>query len=596
MVNIVRGGVGKLENKSRLLTKDRKGIRFEVQSLVLVFPDRIRDGVEQYLLGLFKQGRVLYQYNSQATRADIEAAVKAITPEEVSESYEVGQRLVQSTAGKLRAGRAGGLTPEELALLRAEHQAYWAEAKHQRPWAVWAHVGGRAVLAVLITALLCFYISHYQPRIAKNHWRGFAVAIVLLLTLAVNKTLSCVPGWNPHWSILPVLLTAIIFVVAYNQRFAMTIGFVLATLAVLQLRSSFATFVVLSAGVAAAIFLLKEIRTRSKLIEISVVSAATAFVTVWAFALASSEPWGFALADSLWAAGFAILAGFLAQGILPVIERLFRIATSMTLLEWCDASKPLLKRLAMEAPGTYNHSLQLGSMCEAAAEAIGARGLLARVGAYYHDIGKIHKPDYFIENQGTEPSRHEKLSPAMSLLVIIGHVKDGLEMAREYGLPPVLREFIASHHGTTLVQYFYQAAAEKRKNGTGRAPDETEFRYPGPKPKSKEAAILMLADAAESSVRAMSEPTPGRIENQVHTMVTRRLMDGQLDECDLMLKEVHQIEVSLIKSLCSIYHARIAYPAPAGEKPSAAETPAEKFPAEKPADAGEGPGHPAGGV
>ena len=225
----------------------------------------------------------------------------------------------------------------------------------------------------------------------------------------------------------------------------------------------------------------------------------------------------------------------------------------------------------MEGPGTYNHSLQLGAMCEAAAEAIGARGLLARVGAYYHDIGKINKPAYFIENQDGMASKHAKLSPAMSLLIIIGHVKDGIEMAREYGVPKVLHEFIATHHGTTLVQYFYEAATQQRKSDTDRAPDEMEFRYPGPKPQSKESAILMLADAAESSVRSMSEPTPGRIENQVHTMVSRRLMDGQLDECELTLREVHQIEASLIKSLCSMYHARIAYPTPAGQKPSAGE-------------------------
>jgi hypothetical protein len=155
---------------------------------------------------------------------------------------------------------------------------------------------------------------------------------------------------------------------------------------------------------------------------------------------------------------------------------------------------------------------------------------------------------------------HSKLSPAMSLLIIIGHVKDGLELARQYGLPAVLREFIASHHGTTLVQYFYHAATEQRKADMDRAPDEVQFRYPGPKPRSKEAAILMLADASESSVRAMPDPSPGRIENQVHTMVTRRLMDGQLDECDLTLREVHQIEASLIRSICGSFHSRIAYP------------------------------------
>jgi len=350
---------------------------------------------------------------------------------------------------------------------------------------------------------------------------------------------------------------------------------------------------VMLTGVAATGLQLNDIRTRSRLIEITAIVGAVVLATVGAFGIAAMVPWRFILADGLWAAGMALLAGLIVQGFLPAIERAFHIATSMTLLEWCDASKPLLKRLATEAPGTYNHCLQLGAMCESAADAIGARGLLARVGAYYHDIGKILKPTYFVENQGGSPSRHEKLSPAMSLLIIIGHVKDGLEMAREYGLPAVLHEFIATHHGTTLVQYFYQAAAEKSRNEDQRAPDEVEFRYPGPKPQTRESAILMLADAAESSVRAMNEPTPGRIENQVHTMVSRRLMDGQLDECDMTLREVHLVESSLVKSLCGIYHARIAYPTPSGQKPSAAELEAQRRqqngkaldkPAEKPAE------------
>jgi cyclic-di-AMP phosphodiesterase PgpH len=247
------------------------------------------------------------------------------------------------------------------------------------------------------------------------------------------------------------------------------------------------------------------------------------------------------------------------------------VCTSMTLLEWADANKPLLKRLAMEAPGTYNHSLQLGVLCEAAAETIGARGLLARVGAYYHDVGKVNKPDYFVENQAGSPSKHTKLSPAMSLLVITSHVKDGIELARHYALPKVLHEFIASHHGTTLVQYFYQAATEQRKADADRAPDEVEFRYPGPKPRTPEGAILMLADASESSVRSMGETTPTRIENQVHTMIMRRLMDGQLDECNLTLREVHLIETSLVKGLTSMYHLRIPYPTPAGQQASSGE-------------------------
>ncbi|MGB2821515.1 MAG: HDIG domain-containing metalloprotein, partial [Phycisphaerae bacterium] len=435
----------------------------------------------------------------------------------------------------------------------------------------WGVIAGRAGVLAVAVALLGLYVARYHARLTDEPRRMLGLLIVLMLMLILNKALVAVVALNPHAAVLPAVMVGAILAIACNQQFALAVGSAFAMIAVLHIRGSVELLLVLLAGLASTVLQLDEIRTRTKLIRAAGVSAAGVFLVVCIIGLAEAVPWSLTIVDALWAAGCAAGVGFVVQGILPLIERVFHVATSLTLLEWCDASRPLLKRLAMEAPGTYNHSLQLGAMCEAAAEATNAGGLLARVGAYYHDIGKINKSDYFIENQDGTASRHAKLSPAMSLLIIVGHVKDGVEMAREYGLPKVLHEFIATHHGTTLVQYFYQAATEQRKDGTDRAPDETEFRYPGPKPRSKESAILMLADAAESSVRSMSEPTPGRIENQVNAMVTRRLMDGQLDECELTLREVHQIESSLTKSLCSMYHARIAYPTPAGQKPSAAE-------------------------
>jgi len=232
-------------------------------------------------------------------------------------------------------------------------------------------------------------------------------------------------------------------------------------------------------------------------------------------------------------------------------------------LDYSDANQPLLRKLAMEAPGTFSHSLLVGSIGEAAAEAISRNGLLCRVGAYYHDIGKINKPSYFAENEMGSTSRHKELSPAMSQLIIVGHVKDGAEMAKEYGLPAVLRQFIETHHGTTLVEYFYNEAKKlKTKNSklkTVDAPSESEFRYAGPKPRTKEAAIVMLADTVEGAVRSLTEVTPTRIEAVVHNMAMKRLQDGQFDECDLSLRELSQIEMSISKTLAAHYHGRIAY-------------------------------------
>ena len=212
----------------------------------------------------------------------------------------------------------------------------------------------------------------------------------------------------------------------------------------------------------------------------------------------------------------------------------------------------------MEAPGTFSHSLLIGSIAENAAEAIGANGLLCRVGAYYHDIGKINKPPYFVENQMGSASRHDQLSPTMSQLVIVGHVKDGVEIAKEYGLPAVLRQFIETHHGTTLMEYFYHEAQKKADDK--QTVSEAEFRYPGPKPKSKEAAIIMLADAVESAARSLTDHSPTKVETLVHTIAMKRLQDGQFDECDLTLRELSRIEISLSKSLAAHHHGRIAYP------------------------------------
>ena len=217
--------------------------------------------------------------------------------------------------------------------------------------------------------------------------------------------------------------------------------------------------------------------------------------------------------------------------------------------------------MQQRAPGTYSHSLQIATIAEAAADAIGADGLLVYVGGLYHDIGKVNKPDYFIENQSGGPNRHEKLSPAMSLLVIVGHVKDGLALAKEHGLPRVLHHFIESHHGTTLVEYFYRAA-QSRAEALGEietSVQEFDFRYPGPKPRSREAAILMLCDAAESASRTLQDPSPGRLETLVRKLSRARLEDGQFDECALTFRQLRQVEDSIVKSLVSIHHGRIGY-------------------------------------
>jgi putative nucleotidyltransferase with HDIG domain len=247
-------------------------------------------------------------------------------------------------------------------------------------------------------------------------------------------------------------------------------------------------------------------------------------------------------------------------GLLPFIERTFGVLTDLSLLEVGDVAHPLLQELVRRAPGTYNHSINVASLAESAAEAIGARGLLVRVGAYFHDVGKMLKPAYLVENQGKE-NRHESLVPAMSTLIIVAHVKEGVELARQYNLPQPIVDLIAEHHGTTLVEYFFRRAEERSQSDpNGEEVDEQTYRYPGPKPTTRESAVLMLSDAVESASRTLTEPTPSRIASLVHELAMKRLLDGQFDECGLTLEELGLIEQSLVKSLTAVYHGRVKYP------------------------------------
>lgn len=438
-------------------------------------------------------------------------------------------------------------------------------------------VAPRAVIVVLISLAMAGYIHHYQKRITKNHARAFVLVCLFIILLTITK-LSVLATRYTFLATGTAVTAAIILTIAYNQRFALGMSIfycVFATMAA-DLSGIQATepqltniylFLTMAAGVTTCCFFLGEIRTRIKLLQISTLAATIVFITVVSLQVLSRnlKPALF-LRDAGLHAGISLVVGILIQGLLPLIEKAFRIATSMTLLDYSDANQRLLKRLHMEAPGTFSHSLLVGSIAEAAAEAIGRNGLLARVGAYYHDIGKINKAGYFVENELGSASRHKELSPTMSHLIIIGHVKDGIEMAKEYGLPSVLRQFIETHHGTTLVQHFYNEAKKlQAKNSKGKStdsPSRSEFSYPGPKPQIKEAAIVMLADAVESAVRSLPEVTPTKIEAVVHNLAMKRLQDGQFDECDLSLKELSRIETSMSKTLTAHYHSRIAYPQP----------------------------------
>lgn len=418
-----------------------------------------------------------------------------------------------------------------------------------------------AVVVLLISLCIAIYIGRYQKRIVQNHTRALALLGLFVVMLATAKT-GVIIFDQLSWITASAVAAAIVLSLAYDQRFAIGMSVFYSILAAFTAgnEASFEIFLTVASVTVACCLALDEIRSRMKLLEVTSLAGLVVFViSVSMGFVINNHTTSEIFVQGLWHAIATVIVGLLIQSLLPGIEKVFRIATSMTLLDYSDASQPLLRRLAMEAPGTFSHSLLVGSIAEAAAEAINRNGLLCRVGAYYHDIGKINKPDYFIENEMGSASKHKQLSPTMSQLVIVGHVKDGIEMAKEYKLPAVIRQFIETHHGKTLVEYFYNEAKQQSPDKKSQ-PSESEFRYTGPKPRTKEASIVMLADAAEGAVRSLPEITPPKIDGVVHKMAMKRLQDGQFDECDLTLRELSQIEKSISKSLAAHYHGRVAYP------------------------------------
>jgi len=547
--------------------ENEKALRGSASGLSRLFPFALRSTVESLILKTMHDQPTIV-YDRDRTLVEMLAAEEA-TPVAMT-TYKQGQPCVTPSV----------IGSEQHHLLQAEHDAYLAflaediEAVPAQTQRILLQSTlrrqrlqkqvGLAMLVIAISIGLLVYTSVNYPRIFAL--RGTTISFLGLLL----GMLACTRFIDLHWSHLPslVLIPCVfagsVLAIVYPPRFALGTICIGVVLLAISIESELTMLATLFTGVTVGAYQLDEIRSRTKLITAGMMTALCVMVTAASGGLLETHAPSFVVGHALRSGGCALLAAFIVSGVLPFIERIFGVATSLTLLEWRDPTKPLLQLLAREAPGTYNHSLVLGTLAEAACGRIGANGLLAQVGALYHDIGKIPKAEYFAENQVGSINRHDNLAPTMSLLIILGHVKDGIEMAREYKLPRVMQYFIEEHHGTTVVRYFHHVASEQQpKIASGkhdREVSEAEFRYAGPRPQTKESAVIMLCDGVEGAVRALSDPTVGRIESVVHYIVNDRLSDGQLGDCDITLREVRIVEESLVKSLCSIYHGRVAYP------------------------------------
>ncbi|MEO1008993.1 MAG: HDIG domain-containing metalloprotein [Planctomycetota bacterium] len=495
----------------------------------------------------------------------------------------VADRFVEVQQGQVIVERGEAVGLETIKLVRAERAAGGAE---RGAGSLLIDSAGIAGVAALLAMGLSIYVARFVPRIAQRPERmvGLAGLYVACFSIAVWGAVI-EPRLMSFTAVAPVLLLGMLLTIAYDTRVALTIGSSLAVLLLMVLDRPAWFLAMPLAGLMAVAWQLSDIRDRRALVRTGVVTGAVLAVACVCGGLLGRPLSPRGLLELAWDTGFAASGGLVTAGLvlfmLPTIERAFDITTGMKLIELRDPKQPLLRELQRRAPGTYNHAMNVASIAEAAADAIGADALQTYVGALYHDVGKMNKPEYFVENQSGGPNKHDKLSPAMSLLVIVGHVKDGMEMARRFNLPRSLHHYIEAHHGTTLVEYFYhrakKRAAEEAQSEADRAasagteaeavsePEEIEYRYPGPKPRTKECAILMLADAVESATRTMADPTPSRIEALVRQLAQARLADGQFDDCDLTLRELDAVGDSIAKSVASIYHGRIVYPG-GGEK------------------------------
>jgi hypothetical protein len=431
---------------------------------------------------------------------------------------------------------------------------------------------------VLITFALIFsftlYLAFFQLTVISPRKDLVLVGLSVLLVAGLAKAvvISPLPSYIIPVAFAPMLITILL----ENAAVALLVSVILCLIAALIAGGNINLIVTFMVASIIGICSIWRARHRDQLIRAGLLVGLASFICISALGLINNlEPRVF-IREGSWGLLNGLLCSFIIAGSLPVFENLFGFITNISLLELSDLNQPLLKEMVMRAPGTYHHSLVVANLAESAAETIGANSLLAKVGAYYHDIGKIEKAEYFSENQMDRSDKHENLPPSMSRLIIINHVKNGIELARKYRLKKAIIPFIQQHHGTGLVYYFYQRALEEVNE---LEIEEEEFRYTGPRPQNKEIAIVLLADSVEAASRALQEPTPARIDSLVRRIINNKFIDGQLDECDLTLRDLNKIAEIFSRILTGIFHVRVDYTKKANENRD--NKPSEKTPTPK---------------
>jgi putative nucleotidyltransferase with HDIG domain len=473
------------------------------------------------------------EFNAAATQTKREAAMAAVPTVEILKGQVI-----------LRAGEM--VTADDLSILQ--------DLGLLRNQPAWGALLGLSLIMLLLEAAVGLYLYLFDPGVLRSGRRLSLLCLLALLTMGLAAATGSFSGY-----FIPVAAGAMLTAILLDVRLATFMCFVIGPFVGLLAGNDLRFTLVAMAGGLAGVFAVSRLGQRKDLMRAGLI---VAFVN--AVAIIAVDNLGgrglfdvVGMKDALWGVGNGLVSAVLTIGCLPFLEDVFGVLTSVKLLELADPNQPLLRRLLMEAPGTYHHSIIVGNLAEAAAAEVGGRTALARVGAYYHDIGKSRRPYFFVDNQFGGDNPHDKIAPSLSALIITSHVRDGVAMAEEAGLPEEVVDLIRQHHGNALVSYFYSRAAETTD------PEsivEADFRYDGPQPASREAAILMLADACEAAVRSLAKAPPGRIEGLIRKIVKDRLDDGQLEDSPLTLQDLNRIAEVFSRVLSGSFHRRIEYP------------------------------------
>ena len=422
---------------------------------------------------------------------------------------------------------------------------------------------GRILIVVSILSLFFSYLKTYRIEIYNKN--QYLILFSSLFFLIIALSYIFVLRFNFSEYLIPFTVGAMVITVLFDGKIAINASIILAILVGFVIGGKLDFSIVGLFTSMAAIYSVRQLRTRAQLFIATLFIILSGSIIIIGIGLIKKLQWSIIGDNLINMLISGLLAPLITYGISTFYEVVFRATSDLTLLELTDFNHPLLKKLSQEANGTFNHCIVVGNLAESCANAIGANPLLARVGAYYHDIGKLSRPEYFVENQYGGDNPHDELSPSLSSKIIIGHVKDGIKLAKEYRLPPAIANFIPMHHGTSKIDFFYNKALEIFENDFSKI-NEDDFKYPGPKPNTKETGLLMICEAVEAAVRSLKNPTLTKIESMADKIIQKRLQEGQLDNCPLTISDLNKIKgnvkgkYGMMSVFKGIYHLRIEYP------------------------------------